>query len=135
MTKDLINDMIKIVKERERCKMSKVKVILNVQHSLLDNQRKILDDKFGKDNWMIFPVAADGWTASQQVDIASQLVKDSSSVVFASPVPYLLKTLSISSALMNDFYVYIFHNDNRDKKQLPDGRVVYTVKDDGWVLI
>jgi len=31
--------------------------------------------------------------------------------------------------------VHIFHNDNREKKELPNGKIIHTVAQKGWVLV
>jgi len=54
-------------------------------------------------------------------------------VVFASPIPYLIKLLSrqlnftIDEGLKHAYNVLIFHNDKREKKELPNGKVIMTV--------
>jgi uncharacterized protein (DUF111 family) len=47
-------------------------------------------------------------------------------VIFVSPIPALMK-------LMRHWKV--FHNDNREKKELPNGKIIMTVAKKGWVLV
>lgn len=54
-----------------------------------------------------------------------------SPVIFVSPIPYLIKFLAGSTGTD----VYVFHNDNREKKELPDGRIIQTVAKTGWQLV
>jgi hypothetical protein len=58
-------------------------------------------------------------------------------VIFASPIPYLIKLLTIKLTNENSFVdnVLIFHNDTREKKELPNGKVIMTVAQTGWELI
>jgi len=48
-----------------------VKVILNEQHTLLEEQKTLLDDKFGK-QWVIFSVPAEGWNRSEIGEVAKK---------------------------------------------------------------
>lgn len=53
-------------------------------------------------------------------------------VVFASPVPYLLKELACR---FGDKRVRVFHNDHREKVELPNGRVINKVASTGWQIV
>lgn len=122
--------------------MKNVKVIINEQHSLMDEQVNILNEKFS-DNWEIFPVPANGWTLEEMKKVYEEL-KDGYIVIFASPIPYLIRELSYGLGLDHgsDGYVkngasmvLIFHNDKREKKELPNGKIIQTVAQTGWQLI
>ncbi len=105
-----------------------VKVFLNVQHSLLREQTQLLNQKFGC-KWEIYPIPMDGWTKTEMDKVIWEL--GGKTVVFASPVPYILKEL----AGQNPEGTYIFHNDNRTKKESKDGTVRYTIAETGWKLL
>lgn len=125
--------------------MKKAKVVLNEQHTLMDDQVKLLNEKFGEDGWEILPVPASGWTKEQMEEVlhkgewGERLYHHD--VVFASPVPYLLGKLVFHAAFdvgyngYNRYRVFIFHNDHRDKKELPNGRVIQVVAKTGWELV
>jgi hypothetical protein len=119
------------------------RVIINEQHSLLPEQEKILNTMFS--SWDFFKVPADGWTLSEQKEIAKSLAKDN--VVFCSPVPLLLAELAKNAGFMdacsrveNGFSgqvpsVYVFHNDVREKKELPNGKTISVTAKEGWQLV
>ena len=115
-------------------------VVLNVAHKLLPAQVEQLNLRFG-DKWELFPVPEDGWTATRQSDLACELVERQ--VVFASPVPLLLARLAASKVRLDPamafWGLWIFHNDLRIAKEVPDGhggvKVIHTVAPDGWQLI
>lgn len=122
--------------------MKSVKVIMNEQHSLMKEQENILNEKFS-DNWEIFPVPANGWTLEEMKKVYEEL-KDGYTIIFASPIPYLIRELSYSLGLDHgsDGYVkngasmvLIFHNDKREKKELPNGKIIQTVAQTGWELV
>lgn len=111
-----------------------VKVILNEQHTLLENQGTLLNDKFG-DQWEIFPVPAEGWNREEIGEVAKRLANDTA--VFASPVPLLLGTLAHAQGRKHNegLQVFLFHNDMREKKELPNGKTISVVAKTGWELI
>lgn len=124
----------------------KAKVILNEQHSLLPEQEGILDKKF-ENGWEIVPVPASGWTLAEMDEIYEEYKVDHT-IVFASPIPYLIQKFSYfmgygyGEGWNPDFQegrkptsVYIFHNDRREKKELPNGKIVHTVAKEGWQLV
>lgn len=102
-------------------------VIMNQTHSLMQDQQDVLDKTFPQ-GFDILGVPADGWTLQQQLDITQDLI--GKTVVFVSPVPVLL-----AKATKLGVDAYVFHNDNRDKKQLPNGKIIMVVAQTGWQLI
>lgn len=110
-----------------------VKVVLNEQHQLLENQKAILNDCFG-DGWEIFPIPAKGMTLPEMEDAIEKL--KGGNIVFASPVPVMLMKLSALSASESEkIDVMVFHNDNRQKKELGNGKIIYVVAEFGWELV
>src|SRR5690625_5262425 len=108
-----------------------VKIILNEQHSLLDNQKEVLEERYG-DDYEIFSVPAKGWTV-EEMDKISEELEDENLVIFASPVPYLLMKLTYRRGLAagvnmssdedrHSAPVGIFHNDHRKKKERSEER-------------
>lgn len=113
-------------------------VILNEQHSLKPEQEQLLLGKF--EAFEILPVPSEGWTLEQITDIANNLFATQNTIVFASPIPAMIAMLSRWYGMLEGVYqmghfpVYVFHNDHREKKELPNGKVIMTVADTGWVL-
>jgi len=121
----------------------KVYVIKNEQHSLFDEQIQLLQDRFG--SYEEYVVPAEGWTLDEMKKHVEFLYQNADVVVFASPVPYMLKELSAIAAQAYDESsgykrhrladVLVFHNDRREKKELPNGKVIQKVSDTGWQLV
>ena len=108
----------------------KVHVVMNEDHSLLPEQREILKEKYGNYDFRYVP--KEGWLL-EEINWLVEWYENShvEEVVFVSPVPSLLMKLS----RLNGKTVRVFHNDNRNKKTLPNGKVVYTVAQEGWELV
>lgn len=123
-------------------------VFINEQHSLMDEQEKLLNEEF--DSFSIVKIPATGLSLEEQKEIVVEAGKISNidvernidiTFVFASPVPFLLKELSVESRQDGNFFmdclyeVKVFHNDNREKKELPNGKIIFTVAKEGWQLV
>lgn len=108
-------------------------VILNEQHSLMEQQVEVLQEHF--DTYEILQVPEKGWTLEEIYEVAMRLrlrcCEDASlSIVHASVVPALLKeTLEIVGRA-----VIVFHNDKREKVQRGDA-IFYRVAKTGWQLV
>lgn len=125
--------------------MEKVVVIINEQHKLLEEQEEILKNSFGR--WETLLVPAKGWSLGEQESILDSLINKT--IVFASPIPFLIKRLSFVEGYAHEdncihanglleghrTKVYVFHNDRREKLELPNGKVVHTVAKTGWQLV
>lgn len=117
-------------------------VILNQSHKLLPQQQELLNSTF--QDWEILPVPDKGWDFNRQCQLAAELCEHP--LVFASPVPFLLaRVVAIKAAraqrdlfLNTQINLWVFHNDKRVAKEIPDGkggvRVIHTVSPDGWIL-
>lgn len=118
-------------------------VIMSEQHQLWYEQKILLNKRFHKlvpgdelwtdevtRDWEILSVPADGWTLKEQKDIVEQLMQEDATIVFASPIPYLLKELARLGKP-----VLVFHTDKREKKELPGGKIISVVAKDGWQLV
>lgn len=117
----------------------KTYVIMNVQHKLFPEQLEILDRTF-RGNWEYFYVPANGWTLEEQLELADQL-QHKGDTVFASPVPVMLGRC-VAHAVEGEALggttantVHVFHNDSREKKELPGGKIIQTVAPTGWKLV
>jgi|SRR5690606_30371424 len=149
-------------------KYEKVFLVINEQHSLLEDQERVLKEKFEDAEIKKISVPAEGWTLEEMdkiiKDIYLELVQASpkfpinlkmsgfydftygrkpTAVVFVSPIPYMIKRLSQlamvadmdGTCTFTEYDVFVFHNDHREKKELPNGKIVYTVAQEGWQLV
>ena len=108
-------------------------VIINEDHKLFNEQTSLLT--FNYEIIEFYTVPKYGWTLNELSDIIKELsekMKEGVDMVFVSPVPVLILKLAQVDA---EGKVKVFHNDNRDKHQLPDGRITYSVAKTGWKLI
>ena len=98
-------------------------VVMNEQHTLLPEQAALLPD-----GYTIASVPAQGW----DLDTIRQKSQEwgDRMVILVSPIPALM---SIRAKDGKPFQV--FHNDRREKKELPDGRIIHTVAKEGWQLV
>ena len=111
----------------------KTVVVINQQHSLFPIQRDLLDQKFP--GWEPRFIPASGWSLEQQIHFCKEELVGVGSVVFVSPVPYILARLSFLSGQGIPIGIYIFINEKRVKKELPNGKIIQTVAPDGWKLV
>jgi len=126
---------------------TKAIVIINEQHKLLDEQKKILEEKYKV--YEVLQVPAQGWTLQEMDKVIDKLtskeIRDGKrflDVVFVSPIPYLIMELTRKEVEWMPEYaeetgikVKVFHNDNRIKKELPNGKIIQAVAETGWQLI
>ena len=121
-------------------------VIINEQHTLLDVQNEILLNRFGVDGWNTLPVPARGWTQTEMDAIMASDIFKTKTVIFISPIPYMIKMLT-AAAMANMHLpsiitrysrtvesVLLMCNDTREKKELPNGKIIFTVAKTGWYL-
>lgn len=120
-------------------------VIMNEAHSLLSEQEKILKEKFKRYEFLYIP--KNGWSKEDQQRIAKQLVNEGGNIIFISPVPVLLGLIAFYKGYGQagietgqpfmgcDINLFLFHNDHRQKKELPDGRIIQVVASTGWQLM
>lgn len=111
-------------------------VVLNEQHTLLKEQEEILY------NWELLSVPAEGWTLEQMpFEVIFDHMEKEGVVVFASPIPALLiyaakkAGMTITAGEQTESLVFVFHNDKREKKELPNGKIISVTAKEGWVLV
>ena len=104
-------------------------VVINEQHSLLEEQKNILKENF-QDNYRMKKIPKDGLKKDEIIELAKKLSKEDKIIVVLSPIPLLLKMLAGYECPF-----FVFHNDNRVKKELPNGKIIMTVAQTGWELI
>lgn len=119
--------------------MKKNVVIINEQHQLLEGQKTLLDKTFGIDGWELKLAPAIGWT-KEEINVVYKELCHPGSVTFISPVPLLMAQLSYYTGVSDsvgsaDFRVFLFHNDKREKKELPGGKIIQVISKDGWELV
>ena len=115
-------------------------IIINETHSMMDEQRFIIEERFGQ-KYEFLKVPSQGWTLDEMERVIEEIWEEymnsvgEMNIVFVSPVPYLLKELALLGAEYTSFNVLVMHNDRREKKELPDGRIISVVAQTGWQLV
>ena len=119
-------------------------VIINEQHSLLPQQSEIIRKKLGEEI-ELRKIPAEGINRQEIEELAKELsLLHNVNIVVLSPIPLLLGRLAHYSGECDTLAlyggssgnpVYILHNDKREKKELPNGKVISTVAQEGWELI
>ena len=107
----------------------RILVVINEQHKLLPNQTRVLNETFGEGAYEMVLVPADGWTLDQIREQTEQA--GNSTIVFVSPIPAMI----LFAAQRTHGVTHIMHNDKRVKKEIPDGRIISVVAEDGWVIV
>jgi hypothetical protein len=122
----------------------KAVVIINEQHSLFLEQKCILDREF--DNWEFITVPAEGWTLDEMKNLLYNEWAEEYDIpdmdvtfVFASPIPFLIRQITAFVCHNPDYFgirdCKVLHNDHREKKELPDGKIIQVVSSTGWQLV
>ncbi len=110
-------------------------IIINEQHKLLPEQQIILTETFGTYSTLLVP--ATGWDKQYRDSLCKVLTGN---IVFVSPIPGMILDLAVTAALESastgKFSVkpWVFSNDTREKKELPNGTIINTVAKTGWYL-
>ncbi len=125
-------------------------VIMNENHTLLPEQERILKERFPYLDPEFLFVPATGWTKEEMDQVAASFKEAaigpdrylSQYIVFVSPIPYLLRELTRAEfspypecSIHSGIWAYVFHNDRREKKELPDGRIIQVVAQEGCQLV
>lgn len=126
----------------------KVYVIINEQHTLLPAQEKELKECFGDAPVEEVLIPAEGMSIKDQGKLIEYLEEKSGALVFVSPLPVMLAHAAFGKGMIeqekadNMGYshvdypdVFVFANDKREKKELPNGKVISVVAKEGWKLI
>ena len=119
-------------------------VIINEQHSLLPQQSELIRKKLGEEI-ELRKIPAEGINRRQIEELAKELsLLHNVNIVVLSPIPLLLARLAYCCGEYDTLAlygggpgnpVYILHNDKREKKELPNGKIISTVAQEGWELI
>lgn len=128
--------------------MKKGLVIINKAHSLLPDQKRVLDSEIGEGTWSTLLVPEQGWTLEEIRNVYVSIAESAPSrvwetgglhVVFASPVPALLNYVAqLAGSETRLLTCWVLHNDQRVAKEVPDGkggvRVIHSIAPTGWRL-
>ena len=118
-------------------------IIINEQHSLLPQQSELIRKELGEEI-ELKKIPAEGINRGEIEAMAEDLNRLSNiNIVVLSPIPLLLGRLAHTSEEIDGRYdcvcprnrIYILHNDQREKKEIPNGKVISVVAQEGWVLI
>lgn len=125
-------------------------VIMNENHTLLPEQERILKEEFPDIEPEFLFAPASGWTKEEMDEIVTSVKKAAIGpdrylfqyIVFVSPIPYLLREITRAEVIARPeccietgILTYVFHNDRREKKELPDGRMIQVIAQEGWQLV
>ena len=122
--------------------MKKAIVVINESHSLLPEQEEILGMTY--EGFDILPVPAQGWTLDEMLDKINELheraCEEKLDIVFVSPIPLMVRELTEMAICPKGsgkrrYRVKLFHNDRREKKELPNGKIIQVVAKEGWQLV
>lgn len=61
-------------------------------------------------------------------------------IIFVSPIPLMIRGLTEMGICPKGsgrrrYNIKLFHNDNRIKKELPNGKIIQTIAETGWELV
>lgn len=125
-------------------------IVMNENHKLLPEQELIIKERFPDLEAEFLFVPANGWTKEEMDQVVASFEKEAIGpdrclaqyIIFVSPIPYLIRELTRAEIIAypecsfeTGIRVYIFHNDRREKKELPDGRIIQVVAQEGWQLV
>ena len=109
-------------------------LIINETHSLLPDQIRELEEK-GMSDYEEIRIPKEGWSLQTRLANAEEWTLLGGRFIFVSPEPVLLGKLAYNAGFGLNLEVYVFSNDKRIKKELPDGRIIHTVAREGWKLV
>ena len=114
--------------EVESVEKDLIYVILNEQHNLMEDQKRVLDSHYGSGKWKIIDIPSAGLNLGEMRQMLEDLMP--LELVFASPIPAMImfsQKLGVRTSVL--------HNDKRVKKELPNGRIIMTVAKEGWEIV
>lgn len=119
-------------------------IIINEQHSLLPQQEQLIRKKLGQEI-ELKKIPSEGINRQEIEELAKELgLLHNVNIVVLSPIPLLLARLAYYSGVYDTLAmyggspgnpVYILHNDKREKKELPNGKIISVTAQEGWELI
>ena len=116
--------------------MPQVRYVINKAHSLMVEQEQILNSLISEgDDLIRVDVPEEGLTLEQQIELSHSLMDEMNGddyLIFVSPIPCMIGY--ICSTIESSKNILIFGNDKREKKELPNGRIVQVISKTGWYL-
>lgn len=121
--------------------------VINEQHALLPAQETALNalaEHLELETEKV-EVPAEGLNVTEILSLAQKL--EEQYVVIVSPIPLLVARLGWKCGFEKGWtyvdhanhtpqtHAWIMHNDKREKKELPNGKVISTIAQTGWVLL
>ena len=134
-----------------------ITIVINEAHSLMVSQEKLLEETFSE-GWETLMVSKDGWNQKEQMEALASIgssrrgtCNQEETVIFVSPVPLMIKAAAADAACsharqddhggllppavnVNITKCLVMSNDRREKKELPNGKVISVVSQEGWYL-
>lgn len=112
----------------------KIYLLKNIQHSLLDDQVQVLRSMgFALDDIIIKNIPANGMNLQEIDSLAKEMnaeaEEDDISIIFVTPL------MALSFKLTPYVKEYVFFNENREKKELPNGKIINVIAKTGWQLV
>ena len=100
-------------------------VIKNVTHRLFEEQQVLIEELANADEIKVLEVPADGWDLQEMNRVLENFESypNDTKFIFVSPIPYLLK----ETAKRYGDRTLVFYNFYREKKELPDIRIIQVV--------
>ena len=119
-------------------------IIINEQHSLLPQQEQLIRKKLGQEI-ELKKIPSEGINRQEIEELAKELgLLHNVNIVVVSPIPLLLARLAYCCGEYDTLAmygggpgnpVYILHNDKREKKELPNGKIISVTAQEGLELI
>lgn len=111
-----------------------LKIVINEQHKLLPQQEEAIRAKWPMAKWEFEKIPANGMPSGYQERLANELFP--AIVLFVSPLPVMIRALTeIAVKIGSDSsHPFLMVNDRREKKEV-NGKIIYTVPQDGWEIV
>lgn len=110
-----------------------VYVFINKLHDLYPEQKWLLRERFG--NYAIYPLDVKDQTVKVMDKIVQKMAEKQATVIFATPVPYLIKKCALLEGRNGPIKTLVFQNTNRTPFRAYDGKIVTIARESGWEII
>ena len=107
--------------------MKKAIVVINEGHEVLEDQERLLRDAGYE--YSLHKIPADGLTLQRMQEVVNGFPAWSK-IIFISPAPTMMAILNSKQKRFK-----VLHNDQRVKRELPNGKIIMTVAETGWQLV
>ena len=122
-------------------KKQKAIVVLNEQHFMSPQQASLLEGWYGEVEPCLIP--ARGLDQEGMGVVAEMLCEEQLrgvQIIFLSPIPALMVRVAWEAGYRTtegaggEYCPLVFANDRREKKELPGGKTISVIPEDGWYL-